>query len=402
MRIAFVTTEYVTETNFNEGGLANYLHRVGLALIKMGHHPLVIVASNKNETFSHDGIEVHCVNIRGTRWLKYLDYLTLRLISKWVHLIGLGWKLRRKLKEVHARNPISVVQYTHLGGLGFFRLKNIPSVVRLSSYLPLWRLHGEYDFERRLYLYQQEVLEKYALLKADGIFGPGAEVAKVVSQELARPVEVIETPFVMETSERDETVYEDCLKGKTYFLFYGRLSPAKGIWVIADVLQDLLAKNPNLFFVFLGQERMERYSGRLMMDRVWSLAGPHRGRVLYLGRLDHQYLYPVLAHAHTVVLPSRVDNFPNTCLEAMAHQRVIIGSRKTSFEQLLVEGESGLFCEPGDSRSLLQAMERALAMTEEERREMGEKAWRRLENFSSEKVVRPLLDYYQTIISKRG
>ena len=41
-------------------------------------------------------------------------------------------------------------------------------------------------------------------------------------------------------------------------------------------------------------------------------------------------------------LPSKVDNLPNTCLEAMALKRVVIGSRTAaSFDQLISDGVNG-------------------------------------------------------------
>ena len=42
MRIAFVTTEYITESDSFDGGLSNYLHKVSLNLVAAGHEPVII------------------------------------------------------------------------------------------------------------------------------------------------------------------------------------------------------------------------------------------------------------------------------------------------------------------------------------------------------------------------
>ena len=49
MRIAFPTTEFVSEKTSFDGGLSNYLFKISKELIKMGHTPLIFVVSDKNE-----------------------------------------------------------------------------------------------------------------------------------------------------------------------------------------------------------------------------------------------------------------------------------------------------------------------------------------------------------------
>ena len=50
MRIALVTTEFITEPVF-DGGLANYLHRLALSLKLFGHTPVIFVTADHHETF---------------------------------------------------------------------------------------------------------------------------------------------------------------------------------------------------------------------------------------------------------------------------------------------------------------------------------------------------------------
>ena len=63
MRIALITSEYITESNF-DGGLANYLNRTALAFIKLGHEPIVIVSTDKNEKFEHNDVTVLRVDVQ--------------------------------------------------------------------------------------------------------------------------------------------------------------------------------------------------------------------------------------------------------------------------------------------------------------------------------------------------
>src|ERR1051326_7456438 len=47
----------------------------------------------------------------------------------------------------------------------------------------------------------------------------------------------------------------------------------------------------------------------------------------------------------SVVLPSLIDNLPNSCLEAMGLGRVVIGTKGTSFEELITDEANGFLIE---------------------------------------------------------
>jgi len=398
MRVAFVTVEYVTEEGSYDGGLANYLHRVSLSLAALVHEPVVVVASDRDESFVERGIEVHRVRTTGSRLRSRLDVYTLHRYTMVLELSFVGLALRARLKEIHRKRPLSIVQYTHLGGLSLFALRGVPSVVRLSSYTPLARTKGGYDGLRPCEIRQQEKFERWALSRATGVFGPSRIVSALVEKDIGRPVAVIESPFVLDASGSDEGPYREHLEGKAYLLFFGTLSVLKGVVALAEAIPKVLERHPDLHFVFVGKER-DGYGGTSMADHVLSQAGDCRDRVLFLGKMRHEQLYPILARALAVVLPSRIDNFPNTCLEAMAHRRVIVGTRGTSFEQLLVDGESGFLCEADNPESLGEAVERAITLPDDRRRAMGEKAWERVRDLRPEHAAARLVSFYNDVMA---
>ncbi len=401
MRIAFATGEFVAEGGSYDGGVASYLNRGTLSLSAMGHGPIVVVASDRDETFAEKGVEVHRVRTTGDARRGMIDLLTLHRFTMALELTFVGLALRRRLGEIHRKQPLSIVQYTHLGGLSLFALPGVPSIVRLSSYTPLAREKGGYEGLRPCEIRQQERFEKWALSRATGVFGPSRIVTALVEKDIGRSVEVIESPFLPDTPVEDDGPYMSRLQGKKYLLFFGTLSVLKGIPTLAEAIPGVLARHPDLHFVFIGKER-DGYRGMTMEEYVLSRAGGWRDRVLFLGRMRHERLYPILRAALAVVLPSRFDNFPNTCLEAMAHRQVIVGTRGTSFEQLLVDGESGFLCEADDPASLGEAIEKAITLPEERRREMGEKAWERVMELRPEKSVARLLSFYRKVTPGKG
>lgn len=397
MRVGFVTTEYVTEQNF-DGGLANYLQRVCLSLRDLHHEPVVIVISDRDEVVFQDNIEVHRVRIQNDYTkLEYFHKITRSYLRISQTLIEQTWRLNTKVRELHATKPFSLIQYANVCAL--FRSREIPSVVRLSSYRPLWQAADAYPHKHPFQIWQMAFWEKQSFMRADALYAPSSLIAKAVEEVIKRPVDVIEPPFTLDTLSEDWSVYKERLRDKTYLLFFGRLDMLKGVVTIAGMIRELLQSHPHIFFVFLGRE-YGGYQRRPMMDYLLKQAGEYRNQVLHLGRLKHEQLYPILSNAKAVVLPSRIDNFPNTCLEAMAHQRVVIGTRGASFEQLLVNGETGFLCEIDNPASLLAAIEKTLSLSDEQRQAIGKKAQQRVHQLKPEKVIPRLVEYYNDVIAE--
>jgi glycosyltransferase involved in cell wall biosynthesis len=400
MRIALLTSEYVTEANY-DGGLANYVHRLARALSALGHEVTVIVISDRDEDREDQGVRLLRIRFTLPKWAAALDLFTLRRFSKLIYLLRNSWLLNRRLRALQRRDPFAVVQYSQLGGLSFFHPPGPPAVVRLSSYTPIWRKKGGYDGESALRIWQQERLERWAMSRADAIFSPSRLMAAAVSSALGRPVRVIENPFFQETASWDDRIYREQLTGKTYLLFFGRLNVLKGTAVIAEILAPLLEGHADLFFVFAGSDP-GKYRGATMSEHLKRMAGAEGGRVLCLGKMAHEALYPVIQGALAVVLPSLVDNLPNTCLEAMGLRKVVVGTSGASFDQLIRDGENGLLCRPGDPGHLLQTLEKVLSMTPAAREEMGRRAKERIAELKPERMIPLLTAWYQEVIAAKA
>jgi len=200
------------------------------------------------------------------------------------------------------------------------------------------------------------------------------------------------------TEELDDSSYREHLAGKRYGLFFGTVGLLKGVKTLAEVLPALFEHDKQLDFVFVGKQG--NFAGRPMLEYVHGQVAPNQQRVTYLDRLPHEKLYPIIDGASVVVLPSRIDNFPNACLEAMARGKIVVGTRGASFEQLIEDGVSGFLCEIDDRGSLQSAIERALAHPDPDA--IGERAKARIAQLRPEIVGRELVRVYQSARSSQG
>lgn len=397
MHIAFLTPEFVTEAHFH-GGLANYLGRVTTALVRRGHQVEVFVFSKTSGQLDYQGVLVHRVRPHGWNVPKIL-LGGLAAINAGLGLLGLpafnqtqgavaisyflDRALRQRAKQVHF-DVVEATSYTATAWWAAHR-SIAPIVVRASSYAPYWTQENSLD--SRLYTR----LEVAAIRRCAWRCAPSQLVADAFAKHESLHVEVIEPPFHLDNVEMDVQVADTLVNGSAYLLHYGSLGEIKGSGVLAEAILPLLEEAPNLRLVLAGKVRDDE-SGR----RLFGLAETFPNQVRYLGVLPPAQLYPIVRAARLVVLPSLVDNLPNTCLEAMSLGRVVLATRGASFEQLIDDGRSGFLVEPGDPRALRAAIQAIGALSDAELAVIGRAAQERIDQMRPEVAIPRLEDYYRS------
>lgn len=392
MNIVFLTPEYITEKNF-DGGLANYLYRVCVSLIEFGHKPVIIVGSNKEEKIVHNGVTVYRVNV-GNSCLNVIKKLFPPTIGEIIQWIMQSKKLNDKINQLCKYGKPDLVQYASYTATALFANKKIPSIVRVSSIQKLMDEKNERPVNWiRNVLY---FLELRALKKGEKLICPSKLISNEIQRITSRKVDIVEGPYNHISEQEDDQPYNALLKKKKYLLFFGTICLLKGVKIIAEILPVLFSKHKDLHFVFIGKDA--GYNGIPMMQHVWDKSGGNRARCLYLGKMKQNQLIPFIKNAVCVVLPSRIDNLPNTCIEAMANQKIVIGTRGASFEQLIDDGSNGFLCEKDNPQDLLFTIEKVLSLKKDKVEKMGQRAKNRIKSLHPDISVSKLLSIYKSII----
>ncbi|GAB1545554.1 hypothetical protein NUACC21_82300 [Scytonema sp. NUACC21] len=393
MRIGFVTPEYVTE-NYFSGGLANYVHRVSKALVSLGHEVHVITLSDNNQAeFDCEGVQIHRIVVGKLH--KRLNKLSRSRISTTARWLDFSLQAYRKLKQLNTQKPFDIVQFPNSRACGLVPslLLRIPYVTRISCYRPVW--NEQAGLKRNLDAKATEWLEWLQLRFSKHIYAPSYTLQKMLAQE-ARilNVQVIRTPFYLETTEWDTSIYDASLKDKNYILFFGRFQLHKGFHILAQALPQVLKQYPDCHVVFVGLD-MPSALAPSMKEYARSLCNQYVQRLIFLGQTPHTQLYPIITGAKLVVLPSLIDNLPNACLEAMALGKPVIGTIGASFDELIVDGKTGFLVPVGDVEALAKKI--IEAWTHPKLYEIGQSAQYKIQEFSIEQTVQELLNYYKTI-----
>ena len=104
-----------------------------------------------------------------------------------------------------------------------------------------------------------------------------------------------------------------------------------------------------------------------------------------------------MAKSHIVVHPSYHEGLSNVLLEAAACGRPVLAGNISGCRETFCEGKSGFGFEVKNTQSLIDAMEKILALSMLQRRQMGESGRRWVERRFDRNIV---LQAYKDELSK--
>jgi glycosyltransferase involved in cell wall biosynthesis len=168
-------------------------------------------------------------------------------------------------------------------------------------------------------------------------------------------------------------------------LFVGRLSPEKGVTVLADAARQV--RGPCLTVAGDGP------LARLASERFGSS---------YLGALPQERVLQAMRQARYLVLPSLwYENFPRTVVEAYACGLPVIASRLGALPEIVNDEVTGLLFAPGDARDLAEKIRYAETRPEDMER-MGRAARDAYEAFySPDRNYAMLMQIYRAAMGRR-
>ncbi|MGE5533260.1 MAG: glycosyltransferase family 4 protein [Bacillota bacterium] len=180
---------------------------------------------------------------------------------------------------------------------------------------------------------------------------------------------------------------------KKIILYLGRIHSIKGIDVLVKAFAYGKQKGvlENALLVIAGSD--DGYLENLKrLVKNYNLSS----EVVFTGPLYGQKKLAAYVDSHVVVMPSYYETFPNVALEAYGCSRCVIASNVESIADIVIDGETGLLFESGNSKALATKISFALSNPSEVQR-MGANARRFVEtSFSIDHVV----DLFESLFKK--
>lgn len=178
-------------------------------------------------------------------------------------------------------------------------------------------------------------------------------------------------------------------------LFLSRIHPKKGLPLLVDAWKIVQPAGWSMKVVGPPEDGYDRFLKRQVkqaaLEGVWSFEPPVEGPAKWAA----------MSKADLFVLPSYSENFGNVVAESLACGTPVITTTGTPWEGL-PEHQCGWWVEP-EVDELAAALTEAVALSDEERQEMGARGreWM-AQDFTWPAVGHKTIQFYQGLIAERG
>jgi glycosyltransferase involved in cell wall biosynthesis len=215
-------------------------------------------------------------------------------------------------------------------------------------------------------------LEAYTIEAADALLCPSRYLACQAEAHYGLAPGTIDViPYPIGDSRMVTRADDIWQRGTICYL--GRLEPRKGVLEWIDAATSVAREYRNARFEFIGADILDRGSSvRARLER--RIPSDLKSRFRFYGERPRRSLPQYLATARVAVVPSRWDNFPYTCIEAMASGLPVIATREGGMAEMVEDGRTGWLAESPSPEKLADTLRRALATPAEQLAEMGRRA----------------------------
>ena len=362
------------------GGIGTYVHHISRLLAESGETVHVIGQLWKG---AEREIEEHCHGRLVVHRIPYEDWTTFSrprpnrrmrskierdLFASELPAQCFSWQASLLAERLVAQEGIDVIEaQDYEAPLYYFQLRRTrglgpkrrpPCIVHLHS--PTEFIARYNDWDMMLPRWQAaKRMEDLSILAADKLLCPSSVFARQAETRYGLPkglIEIIPYPLGEQPHiERDPGVW---LNGGICFV--GRLERRKGIMEWLGAAGAVAQRYSSARFEFIGANVVG--ANRILSEELIHRAIPRavQGQFSFQGEVVRSALPRYFARARIAVVPSRWDNFPNVCMEAMGSGLPVIATREGGMVEMIADGQTGWLAKAATAQGLQEALHRAL------------------------------------------
>ncbi len=381
------------------GGTATYTSALAYGLSKLGHNVYVITKGEDEIITNKNGVNLCYINpdIEPIE----IENVELYPISK--NRLNFSYHCFVKLQELKQTFFIDVLEtpiWDTYGLVCSYLEKKVPMVTRLQT--PLKMVIDTFQKEvspdhQMLMEYEAAMLEK-----SDAII-PISDCIKDTIENLyeMKFMQPVYKNYLGFSPEATGISTRDDQDGKIVVFFIGRLERRKGIDSIIATIPELMDAYPGLEFRLAGDCEIfddvigDTYKNKLLKE---NRGAKWLKRVKFLGKISDEEKEQEFANCDVFVSPSLYESFGIIFVEAMRYGKPMIGCRAGGMPELIVDGETGLLCEPGNAADFKACLER-LIQDPQLRQSMGAASRARMEQmFTEQRMCEETEKIYREVV----
>jgi len=379
LHICFLTHEYPM-TGRAQGGIGSMVQTLGRALCERGIKVSVVGVMNGIDQ------EIHEQNEGVDVW---------RLpAAKWPagNFIPNSRRLVTKLHQIHAKNPIDIIEGSELS------FAFIPGSFPAKKVI---RMHGGHHFFAvtlgKKPAPWRSFQERRSFAKADALIAVSDYVGRTTKELLGLDSAFTTIYNLVDTTEFYEADRSKVVPGK--LLFVGTVTEKKGVRQLVQAMPEILEAFPDATLEIVGRDWFDPQTGASYTEYLKTFIGEDiEHAVKIVGPLPHTEIPKQLEEAEVCVYPSHMEAQGLVVAEAMSMGKAIVFSKFGPGPEMIKDLESGLLCDPLDPSDIakkiiymLQHPKEAASMGINARKDI-------LNRFNPGKIVQQNIDFYRALI----
>ncbi|WIG98106.1 glycosyltransferase [Myxococcus sp. SDU36] len=358
MRICLVSQEL---SPFFGGGIGTYVTLMSQSFANAGHEVHVVTAAHQGLERAPEalpGVHVHAVTELEPGFESAFSFHPLRhAMAAYTTLLAL-----------HAKHPFDFIEFPEYGGEGYFALRARKTLGQFANAVLAVRLHTPTHEAQRfnrvttldMGVAQKEFIEDTSIRDADLVLSPTHSLLELVRTRLGLGDRGVVVPHPFDT-RTFATATPRPRPGLPQVLYFGRFEYRKGVHHLIEAMQSLFERGLHAEVRLIGGDTQTGPFGRSMREWLERRITPNwKHRFHFESPRPRAELAAAIAEATVCCFPSRWENFPNVCLEAMSTGSLVVGSDAGGMAEVIEDGRSGLLFRTGDSAHLAEVLEKAL------------------------------------------
>jgi glycosyltransferase involved in cell wall biosynthesis len=201
-------------------------------------------------------------------------------------------------------------------------------------------------------------MERRTAQRAHAVSAPTRAISRIYAKRWGlKAVECFPNPM-------DAQIYMQKSGQGDYIIYTGRVEYRKGVHVLIKAYARLVKKGIDVPLVLAGAPYGMVKKGGLPYEKIITALIEENGlkeKVTWIKGPDRPEIRDLLGRARIAVYPSVWENFPYTCLEAMATGVPVVASRCGGYCEMIEDGKSGRLFTPLNAGELCDVLAGLLA-----------------------------------------
>ena len=387
LNILFIANEYPLNkgTEYNAyGGQASYLQNISNLIKKKNHNVTVFLISNRTYNSAQNGIKIREFGFK-------ISFPFLKKISNFLNYVFVSFYMNLIIFLENKKKNFDIVQYPSFLPLGIILIipKNCKKICRISGITKLWRNYNNNN--KNIFHLFSDFVEKKRVLKAQKVFAPSKIISKKASLEYLRKVYTLRSPLV--NINRKILKSSKKLPKENFFLYIGTLNRVKGIDLLANAFLKVFKKYKNISLVIIG--RNEKIGNKIeSINYFFKKCKKFKSKIKYFGVLSKKEIFYFYTKAEAIIIPSRLDNYPNVMIESISFKKPIIGFLNSSLDEVINDGKTGFLANKQNLKSLFKKIDEFLCQSRTKKEIIKKNILKLNKKLKSIDYAEKLIDFY--------